>query len=172
MYSGHRREGDVHHLFGELLDQHNCFLVFILDVDLIHKKSHNITLHNTMQKLRRLVLNDRIIGLCGGNPCESWCAARYLEGGPRPLRSKAHPYCGRHLGKREYEQVSTGNALLLAFLELQWLCYCKNIPSVREHPAPFEDKPSTWTLDIEIAFYRLEGTQRKLHRQGSHGHGE
>jgi len=50
--------------------------------------------------------------------------------------------------------------LLLAFLELQWLCYIKGVPTVREHPAPYSGRPTTWDLDVEVAFYQQEHTHK------------
>ena len=47
----------------------------------------------------------QLIGAGGGPPCESYTAARFLDNGPRPLRTGTHPDGLPALNRREWTQL-------------------------------------------------------------------
>ena len=62
-----------------------------------------------------------VLGEMAGPPCESWCVARWLEGGGRPLRDADRPWGLPEVAGREVMQLRIGNMLLLGHKEARFL---------------------------------------------------
>lgn len=111
-YSGYRRSGDICHCIEQDF-MWDTTQVFCLSVDLCLQggKGDLMNVENQKFWLAR-VASRQVFGGGGGSPCETFSAARYMDGGPPPLRSATYPYGLPHLGKRQARQVAVGNSLL------------------------------------------------------------
>ena len=107
-----------------------------------------------------------IVAVCGGPPCETWCALRgSIEGGPRILRcSASDPWGRKDPTRRESLQLDIGNALLQTMAVLLYAAARLNIGAIMEHPACWSSTPqapSVWRLP-ELRFL-VDGGWARLH---------
>eukprot|EP00438_Fugacium_kawagutii_P026552 Skav203810 [mRNA] locus=scaffold1236:317608:322820:- [translate_table: standard] len=152
-FSGFRRDRDIHHIVEQAaVDAGVCVMVLSVDLCMQREAVHAdlSTLASTTWWLDR-VRSGQVIAAGGGPPCETYTAARMVEGGPRPLRSSQYLYGCPHLTRREWKQVHIGTTLvhfiLRLALELAWRGGC----SWCEHPqwplwAARSSPPSIWAM--------------------------
>ena len=80
-FSGYRRVGDVHHQ-NEAQWEQNQTQIFCLSVDLcIQKEGGDLTLESSKSFWLDRIYSGAICGVGGGPPCETYTAARHMEGG-------------------------------------------------------------------------------------------
>ena len=86
-----------------------------LDVDKIHCESYNLLSDSTWCRLMAALRDGHIDAVILGPPCETFLRARKGPPGPRPLRSREHPYGLRcpHLSVEEFKQVTQGTYMAL-----------------------------------------------------------
>ena len=98
LFSGQRRHDDFQHKFETYASAHNlCVIVLSIDI-VLHAKLGDLTRDDSIAMWINLLIAGYILGVLGGPPCETWCAARFLsllfngKPGPRALRSKELPW--------------------------------------------------------------------------------
>ena len=105
-----------------------------------------------------------MLGFGGGPPCETWTAARFLPGGPPPVRSFEQPWGLCNLAPRAHLQVWVGTVLLQFLLGLMIFSIPYGTCSFLEHPSfPVWlmrcSPPSVWCLSILSQLVRLQCVQ-------------
>jgi hypothetical protein len=155
LFSGRRREGDVHSFLVRWASQ-----VVVLSLDTANSETMG-NLHVTSvtwKQLLRLYREGRIAATLAGAPCETWSAARHhkLDGEdiehhegsgtrhrPRPLRSAGLD----GLIRRELRQLSQGTHIFMqTAITIAW-SICTGGLYISEHPAPPDNEhiASVWT---------------------------
>ena len=86
-----------------------------------------------------LLLQGKVVGILAGPSCETWTAARYMEGGPPPVRSLTDLWGEPTLTVKLQMQVSLGNRLLRTSLLFLYVAFFLEVPAVMEHPAQWDD---------------------------------
>eukprot|EP00435_Cladocopium_sp_Y103_P019141 s251_g4.t1 len=101
-YSGYRRVGDMQHS----LDNHwiqNTWQVFCISVDYcLQTNVSNLATGRSHEFWVKQIQSGAIAGVGGGPRCETFTAARFLEGGPPPLRKPTTPLLIRMPSLREH----------------------------------------------------------------------
>ena len=152
-FSGYRRTGDLQWQFENHLIIGRAH-VFCISVDLCLARAHSdLTSASSLAFWRRKVAEGHVLGFGGGPPCETWTAARFMPGGPPPVRSYEEPWGLRSLSRRAHEQVVIGTKLLQFLIELLLFGLPFGVCSFLEHPAFPEwlaprSPPSIWATDI------------------------
>ena len=117
----------------------------VVSIDVVYDaKNGDLTNTETMSFWIHCCQSRKVLGILGGPPCETWCAARFqpLEdgtAGPRPLRSLDRPWGIHSLSKKERRQIELANALLRTQILFMHLGHLLNIAVIMERPAP-----ATW----------------------------
>ena len=118
LYSGFRREGDLHHHI-ESHKWHAGVELFCISVDLCLQGDKGDLLSPTkVAWWKDRIRAGQVLGIGGGPPCETWSAARWLGGGPPPLRDRQAPWGLPWLSKKQHQQVVVGSGLLRTAVEL------------------------------------------------------
>ena len=136
LFSGPRRYNDVQHVSVQHTSRQQV-PVIVLDIDIIHGAHHNRKDDRLVKHLQTLIRGQLQLR-CDGCSCTFGWALR-----PPKL----------------YERLATGNTSLINFLLLQWTAYVKGVATLREHPAAYRNKASSWFTGIEIEFYKLPRTR-------------
>eukprot|EP00435_Cladocopium_sp_Y103_P071808 s49_g38.t1 len=116
-FSGYRREGDLHQIleqrvFGQLH-------VFLISVDMCMQRIQgNLATSKALQFWVKAVDSGQVVGAGGGPPCETFSAARLMEGGPPPLRSAEWPLGFPNLRPRQWTQTIIGSRLVRFMIEM------------------------------------------------------
>jgi hypothetical protein len=87
VFSGFRRQGDLHQLLEHQVWNETHFFVISIDMCL-QKIEGNLASTKAFQFWMRQIETGKVCGMAGGPPCETYTAARLLEGGPPPLLAK------------------------------------------------------------------------------------
>ena len=159
-YSGHRRHGDLQWM---IENQWWCedVVCFCLSIDLcLEKQCSDMARQENVKFWQERMLAGQILGIGGGPSCETWTAARLLEGGPRPVRDHADPWGKPALTKAEWAQVSLGTTLLKVLVDFLLLAARLGLCGFLEHPAyptwSMRMRPcSVWALRIFRMLSRL-----------------
>lgn len=133
-FSGYRRRGDLHqHLEHRVVAP--GLELHVISVDLcLQREQGNLLTPHAHDFWQCCIANGQVIGAGGGPPCETFTAARYQEGGPRPLRDAEFPHGLPALNLREWRQVMVGTRLLHFLLDqLLLLAQCGGC-GFCEHP--------------------------------------
>ena len=138
LFCGQRRAGDVQQAIELSLAQYTpSFELIVLSVDiLLDSDIGDLRKSSSIQCFADHIWSGRIAALGGGPPCETFCAARWREGGPPPLRSWQAPWGVTGLSSRQQLQVSVSNDLLQAMIELLAIMAVSQGCAWMEHPAP------------------------------------
>ena len=148
-FSGFRRKGDLHDIL-----EHHIFpegqQLFIISVDMcLQRERGDLASSSSLMWWLNRIRSGQICGAGGGPPCESYSAARLLDGGPPPVRSGTWPDGIPNIPVRAWRQVMVGSRLMRfiieVFLELVLIGGCSFI----EHPqyplwAQALDPSSVW----------------------------
>ena len=116
VFSGYRRQSDLHQLLEHQIWGRIHFFVISIDMCL-QKIEGNLASSKAFQFWMHQIGTGQICGMGGGPPCETDTAARMLEGGPPPLRSGAWPQGFPHLRLRQWQQCLIGSRLIRFLLE-------------------------------------------------------
>ena len=163
-FSGYRRHGDIHqilehHILGQGLQ------IFVVSVDLcMQRERADLADRKALSWWRSRIHSGLVVAGGGGPPCETFTAARQLDGeGPKPLRSATHPHGLPGLNHKEWRQVGIGDKLMhflvdiLVHLALAGGCGFLEHP---QHPkwANPETTTSIWKLRPLKLLARLQCT--------------
>jgi hypothetical protein len=86
-FSGFRRRHDLHEILSHQILP-NGLQIFAISVDMcLQRVAGDLASDASLAFWRDQVLSGRVFGAGGGPPCETFTAARLLEGGPRAVRS-------------------------------------------------------------------------------------
>eukprot|EP00435_Cladocopium_sp_Y103_P025065 s1548_g6.t1 len=160
-YSGYRRFGDLQWQIEQFEVREHVHL-FCLSIDLCLAKAHSdLTNAETKTFWLKQIRGGNVLGVGGGPPCETWTAARLLEGGPPPVRSGEHPWGVPGLTKRKRIQVDIGSQLLIFLGDLLAEAALAGLCGFAEHPAyptwAMPSNPSSiWTLPALRTLAKLE----------------
>ena len=140
-FSGYRRKEDLH----AVLDEHQLpagARLFTISVDLcLQRRSGDLARPEALPWWQQRVRSGQILGFGGGPPCETFSAARFLEGGPRPLRSLECPAGLPALKQSEYKQLHIGTCLVNFLFSLMLTGAHAGCCGFYEHP-----QFPTWAL--------------------------
>eukprot|EP00435_Cladocopium_sp_Y103_P031953 s3260_g8.t1 len=160
LFSGRRRDGDVHGYLDEWARRRNVTLT-VLSMDTANSISYGNLSHRaaSWSELWRCYTLGLVTATVAGSPCETFSEARHqqidtsdLDDGvrrrlPRPLRSFDRILGLAGLSMREVEQLHVGSAFFLqtTLLIVQQLVIGGYF--ISEHPAPPQDssRASIWT---------------------------
>eukprot|EP00435_Cladocopium_sp_Y103_P035492 s516_g9.t1 len=162
-YSGYRRVGDLQHS----LDNHwiqGIWQVFCISVDYcIQGEVSNLATGKSRAFWVKQIQSGAIAGVGGGPPCETFTAARFLEGGPPPLRSFDELWGLSTNGARHWRQTQLGSELMRFLLECLYWCARCGAAGFLEHPgfpvwARHFRPPSIWCSNAVRWLRRLACT--------------
>ena len=160
LFSGFRRPGDLHwHI--EHHDWAHGIECFCLSIDLcLQKEEGDLLDPKRIQWWKERIHARQVMGIGGGPPCKTWTAARWLGGGPPPLRDRAHPWGLPWLSRKHHRQVQVGTGLLQVAVELIMLCVGLGGCGFIEHPQTptwlyHTPCPSIWRLPMIKALASL-----------------
>eukprot|EP00438_Fugacium_kawagutii_P018606 Skav234501 [mRNA] locus=scaffold1613:29949:34970:- [translate_table: standard] len=111
-FSGFRRQDDLHDILEHVVcpDGHQ---IFVISVDICLQKSDaNLASPTALAWWKRRIHDGLVVGAGGGPPCETWSAARLVDGGPPPLRSAQYLWGLPTLSVSHSQQVAIGTRLL------------------------------------------------------------
>ena len=160
-FSGFRRVGDLPHQI-ENHEVRGREHVFCISIDIcLAKEFSDLTEHKNLLWWKDRILSGQIIGIGGGPSCETWSAARLLDGGPAPVRSFRQPWGLPALNTRAHHQLMIGAKLVRFLIQLLVVAAARGIMGFMEHPAfPWwaaEKEPcSIWSLDVVLELCKLE----------------
>ena len=143
LFSGHRREHDVHHWVQHYAENYHMKIT-VLSMDTAVSPYYG-NLHpasDSWANLRTLYQAQRVAATIAGTPCETWSAARHRapppeakQNWPRPLRSASAPFGLPELKIKEMTQLYLGSAFFLQGLETLILHILYGGLFLSEHPA-------------------------------------
>ena len=149
-YSGYRRTEDLHQVLQETT-LHNGTVLMVISVDIcLQRQSGDLARDGAVKWWKDRISAGQLIGFGGGPPCESYTAARYLEGGPRALRTATHPSGLPARTATEFAQIRLGTRLVQFLFELILYGAPRGCCSFAEHPqypiwAKDHDPVSIWS---------------------------
>ena len=149
VFSGFRRKEDLHQLLEHQVWENTHFFVISIDMCL-QKIEGNLASSKAFQFWMHQISTGQICGMGGGPPCETFTAARLLEGGPPPLRSGACALGFPHLKHRQWQQCMVGSRLIRFLLEALVNLAMHGGAGFLEHPqfplwAAKKDPASIWS---------------------------
>ena len=148
VFSGFRRQSDLHQLLEHQVWGSLHFFVISIDMCL-QKIEGNLASSKAFQFWMTQIATGQICGMGGGPPCETYTAARLLEGGPPPLRSGTWPLGFPNLNQRQWQQCLIGSRLIRFLLEALLGLAKSSGAGFLEHPqfplwAAKKDPASVW----------------------------
>ena len=148
VFSGFRRQSDLHQLLEHQVWGSIHFFVISIDMCL-QKIEGNLASSKAFQFWMTQIATGQICGMGGGPPCETYTAARLLEGGPPPLRSGTWPLGFPNLSQRQWQQCLIGSRLIRFLLEALLGLAKSGGAGFLEHPqfplwAAKKDPASVW----------------------------
>ena len=182
LFSGHRREGDVHHSLALLPEQlKRPIRVLSLDTAVHQEVGNLIEAGTTWRFLTEAIQRGAIAGIIAGPPCETFSAARgnttHATGreartAPRPLRTAKRPWGIGGLSGRELAQARQGTMFILQTLWAMTMVWNAGGVGILEHPAAPKDieKVSIFRTPLLRLLLQLPGwTTRTIlqHRYGA-----
>jgi len=165
LFSGRRRECDIHHWLEAWSRRTNIALTIISMDTAISPVLGNLDCRaESWATLSSLYLQGKIAATISGHPCETFSSARWhpppdevaSRKWPRPLRTAMQLFGLDHRTWRELQQTRTGSAF---FLQTLWCLACHLAYGglfVEEHPGiPIkEHHPSVWKSALSRLFRR------------------
>lgn len=134
-FSGFRRVGDLQHQI-ERHEVREHLHVFCISIDIcLAKEFSDLTSDQNLKWWTDRVHSGQLIGLGGGPSCETWSAARLLEGGPDPVRDFAHPWGIPACSPTVHRQLLVGSKLVQFLLQLLAVAAARGLMGFLEHPA-------------------------------------
>ena len=159
VFAGHRRTDDVCS-FIEGFQAPDGTGITLVPVDIIYDPIRcDVSREDIQARWMRLAAIGAILGMLSGPPCETFTSARALgglagltegDGGPRQIRTGAHPYGVEAMRVDERRHVHLSNVLLgftydMCILLLRWIhsFFMVEHPDIPEPREGF-DLPSSW----------------------------
>eukprot|EP00438_Fugacium_kawagutii_P011908 Skav219189 [mRNA] locus=scaffold648:700154:705535:+ [translate_table: standard] len=175
-FSGRRREGDLQfHLESQASDRGLLIKVLSLDVA-VDATLGNLATDQAFTFWNGEARRGFIHSFVAGPPCETFTKARFREGGPPPLRSKAYRWGLPGLLGRLHSQVESGNFLWRFSTSMLISQMIAGKGGVFEHPAPFDVEQGpcaggthTWCFPEMSALMLWPGAKLHLVDQGRYG---
>ena len=134
-FSGFRRVGDLQHQI-ERHEVREHLHVFCISIDIcLAKEFSDLTSDQNLKWWTDRVHSGQLIGLGGGPSCETWSAARLLEGGPDPVRDFVHPWGIPACSPTVHRQLLVGSKLVQFLLQLLAVAAARGLMGFLEHPA-------------------------------------
>ena len=136
--SGPRREGYFHERTVAWCKQFGLD-VEVLSIDPIIDDKLDLMDLDLVRRLEGMIEAGLVRGVLAGPPCSTWSSARHKPlgpRGPRPLRSRAHPWKFLpNLSVKEQQAHDVGSYLAITCLRLIGMAACKGAWVLLEHPA-------------------------------------
>ena len=160
LFSGPRRTGDLQEAL-ESSHINNGFTMLVISLDIAISRKGDILNPSRMDWWVTQVRCKYVIGAFGGPPCETWSAARLLDGGPPPLRSPDWPWGMPQVENKHHKQLEIGSALLLAAIRFLAELLIAGGFFGGEHPSNSgrDGHISIWDLDIFKRLLQSEAVQ-------------
>lgn len=162
LFSGRRREGDVHEWLSVLASNYlQGWEVWVLSFDTAVDAEKGNLLGKNFEMLLKIATMGMIAGGIGGPPCETFSAARHLpppEGckvrWPRPLRSEERLWGVAGLSQRELRQLRIGSLLYFNCNLVEFAIALNGGVSMEEHPASsgVSGQASSWQSSLNRHF--------------------
>ena len=162
-FSGYRREGDLQHLIENHMVQGH-FHIFCISIDFcLQGDAGDLATGRSRSFWTDRIKSGAIFGVGGGPPCETFTAARLLEGGPPPVRSFDEPDGLPTNTARQWKQTELGTILMQFMVEMCYWCARLGGCSFLEHPAfpvwaRHQRPASTWASPVMSWMKRLRCT--------------
>eukprot|EP00438_Fugacium_kawagutii_P023631 Skav205987 [mRNA] locus=scaffold442:1074405:1084446:- [translate_table: standard] len=148
-FSGFRRSGDIHEIVAQETAGDND-QIFVLSIDMcMQKQAADLSSSPVSRWWCARIHSGQVIAGGGGPPCETFTAARFLEGGPEPVRSGTEFWGLANLGSKDHRQVTIGTRLVHFLLDVMLALAVAGGAGFFEHPqwpvwAASHDPPSVW----------------------------
>ena len=133
-FSGFRRVGDLHEIIEhQVLESGKQ--IFVISVDLcMQRQSADLATPQASRWWRDRVFAGQVVSAGGGPPCETYTAARHMEGGPRPLRLPEERQGLPGLTRKEWAQITIGDRLLRFLIDVILALALTGMSGFLEHP--------------------------------------
>ena len=155
-FSGFRRRHDLHEILSHQILP-NGLQIFAISVDMcLQRVAGDLASDASLAFWRDQVLSGRVFGAGGGPPCETFTAARLLEGGPRAVRSDDDVTGLPYLTAREWRQVIIGTRLVHFILDILYLLARTGGCGFCEHP----QYPVWCASKAPCSIWALEATKK------------
>eukprot|EP00435_Cladocopium_sp_Y103_P041009 s1179_g11.t1 len=134
-YSGYRRVGDLqYHIESHAIQ--GVYQIFCLSIDFcLHGETNDLASQRTRQFWTKQIPGGAVLGVGGGPPCETFTAARMLDGGPPVLRTFDEPLGIPHSSPKQWRQTILGTLVMQFLVEMAMLCARIGGCAFVEHPA-------------------------------------
>ena len=146
LFSGHRRQGDL-----EWFMLRKCGMkgikLWMECLDLGYGDRYNLEKREVIEHYKEEARRRRLHASMKSPPCSSWSRARWVPGGPPPLRTRDRPWGKEGLSKREQEHVKLHNKLMEHTLEIMEEVVRGGGKSALEHPADPKKQPYASIFD-------------------------
>lgn len=117
-FSGYRREGDLQHRIENHIIQGH-FHIFCISIDFcLQGEAGDLATGRSRTFWTDRIKSGAIFGVGGGPPCETYTAARLMEGGPPPVRSFDEPDGLPANTARQWRQTVLGTTLMQFLIEM------------------------------------------------------
>ena len=133
LFSGLRRAGDVHDWL-EVMGAAWGLEVLVLSIDPVVGAGGDLLLDSLFILLRSLSWQGWNDGALAGAPCRTWSAARFMPGGPRPVRDVVNPFGCPGLTHKERAKVKIDSELFLRALDVLDGTRSTGGAGLKEHP--------------------------------------
>ena len=134
LFAGPKRDFDIEYYLTQLCTAAG-FVLLVLSCDLAVDPEWDLTNPITFAKLYRLCDEGLIDIIFGGPPCSTVTRARFLPGGPPPLRFRWCVWGKPDLKGWELSRVKEANQLWINFMSLSQVVASKGGSYGLEHPA-------------------------------------
>ena len=160
-FAGKRRSNDFQAHLEKAMAGANL-RVLVISIDLGADSNWDLACPDTFHALHEATCQGLVDMWGGGPPCATWSKLRFLEGGPRPVRSLAQPWGLTRLSATEHDRVMEANILLINFWSLCETAAMRGGLYFFEHPDEPEetDLPSSWRTNEFKAFEARVGGAR------------
>ena len=134
-FSGFRREKDLHwQIQNKWVGE--GWQVYCISIDLCLCRQHSdLTSKESYDWWLQKARDGYVIGAGGGPPCETYSSARYLPGGPPPVRSADDEWGLPGLSKKQHMQVEVGSKLVQFLVSFLVALIPLGLCGFIEHPA-------------------------------------
>jgi hypothetical protein len=163
--SGEARNGD----FSSWVSQLSAAQVYVVNVDVLRGGyADDISAPPVLARLMELASDRRCRGVLATIPCSTWSPARFVQPGPKPLRSLAEPEGFRDADGQLPPAVAKANAIARNAIALADAAAAHGGQFIFENPvgrdrtsqfaiAGREDHASLWKLPAMVDFARRHG---------------